>query len=282
MLEMVDCLKCRHFGVAIIPEKNAWQSGTPVLRNVKGENMKIVAIANQKGGTAKTTTTAALAVVLSRGGTPVHMIDMDPQASLTRAFGASDDADGLYYALASRAGLPIQTVSRNLSLTPATIELGRAETELLAEPGREFFLRTSLEKTPLPENAVVFLDCPPSLGILAVNSLAAAGGMIAVVQPGGFELHAIAHLHMTVEAVQQRVNPDLHVLGAVITNAHRRRTITGQVITEISRLYPVLGTVRSDARLLYATTAGLIHRLTTSQALSDYAEVLNRLETVLP
>ena len=244
--------------------------------------MKIVAIANQKGGTAKTTTTAALAVVLSRSGTPVHMIDMDPQASLTRAFGASDDADGLYNALASRAGLPIQTVSPNLSLTPATIELGRAETELLAEPGREFFLKTCLQRTPLPENAVVFLDCPPSLGILAVNCLASAGGMIAVVQPGGFELHALIHLHMTVQAIHERVNPDLHILGVVVTNAHRRRKITEQVRLEASRLYPLLGTVRSDSRLLYATTAGLIQRLTSSKAMNDYADVLAQLGGVLP
>ena len=175
--------------------------------------MKTIAIANQKGGTAKTTTTAALSVVLSRSGTPVHMIDMDPQASLTRAFGASDDSDGLYNALASRARLPLQTVSQNLSLTSATIELGRAETELLAEPGREFFLKTCLQRTPLPENAGVFLDCPPSLGVLSVNCLASAGGMIAVVQPGSFELHALVHLHITVQAIQDRVNPDLHILA---------------------------------------------------------------------
>jgi chromosome partitioning protein len=244
--------------------------------------IKIVAIANQKGGTAKTTTAAALAVLLSRSGTPVHIVDLDPQASLSRAFGVSDNADGLYNALTNRAGLPVQTVSQNLSLTPSTIELGRAEIELLNEPGREFFLRTALEKTPLPDDAVVFLDCPPSLGVLAVNALATAGGMIAVIQPGGFELHAIAHMHMTVEAVQQRVNPNLRVLGTVITNAHRRRTITGEVVAEVNRLYPVLGVVRSDSRLLYATSAGSIHKLTTSKALNDYTEVLTRLEAVLP
>ena len=218
-------------------------------------NMKIIAIANQKGGTAKTTTAAALAVLLARGGTPTHLIDMDPQGSLTRAFGLTDGSDGLYYALTQRAGLPVQTLSHCLSMTPSTIELGRAETELLGETGREFFLKTSLEKSALPGNAVVLLDCPPSLGVLSVNCLTTAGGMIAVIQPGGFKLHALTHLHMTVDAIRQRVNPDLHVLGAIITNAHQRRTITGQVAAEISRLYPVLGTVRSDSKLLYATTA---------------------------
>ncbi len=177
-----------------------------------------IAIANQKGGTAKTTTVAALGVLLSRTGTRVHLVDMDPQASLTRAFGHQDDTDGLYNSLTDRAGLPVQTVFDNLSLTPSTIELARAETELLAEPAREYFLRTCLEKTPLPGDAVVLLDTPPSLGILAVNCLATAGGMIAVIQPGGFELHALVHLHVTAQTIRERINPDLHFLGAIVTN----------------------------------------------------------------
>lgn len=230
----------------------------------------------------KTTTAAALAVLFARAGILTHLIDMDPQASLSRAFGVADQTDGLYHALTDRAGLPVLPVSDHLTVTPSTIELGRADTELLFEPGREFFLRTSLERTLLPENAVVLLDCPPSLGVLSVNSLTAAGGMIAVIQPGGFELHALAHLHATIQAIQERVNPDLQVLGAVITNAHRRRKITEQVRTEVARLYPLLGTVRSDARLLYATTAGAIHRLTTSKALDDYVQVVDQLRPVLP
>lgn len=244
--------------------------------------MKTIAIANQKGGVAKTTTTAALAVLLSRNGTPVHMVDMDPQASLSRAFGVKDETDGFYNALTSRAGLPIQTVADNLTLTPSTIELGHVEMELLSEPGREFFLRTALEKTRLPENAVVLLDCPPSLGILAVNALAVAGGMVAVVQPGGFELYALIHLNMTVDAIRERVNSDLHFLGIVITNAHQRRTITRQMGQEVGLFGPVLGTIRSDSRILYATTRGRVHKLTASRAMDDYADVLAKLSGVLP
>ncbi len=244
--------------------------------------MKIIAIANQKGGTAKTTTVAALGVLLSRTGARVHLLDMDPQASLTRAFGASDNADGLYNALTDRAGLRVQTVSENLTLTPSTIELARAESELLTEPAREYFLRTCLEKTPLPKETVVLLDTPPSLGALAVNCLAAAGGVIAVIQPGGFELHALVHLHLTAQTIKERINPDLHILGAIVTNAHRRRSITEQVRLEVSRLYPLLGTIRADARLLYATTAGRIQRLVAPKALEDYADVVEHLRPVLP
>ena len=134
----------------------------------------------------------------------------------------------------------------------------------------------------MPDDTVVLLDCPPSLGVLSVNCLTTAGGMIAVIQPGGFELHALAHLHVTAQAIQERVNPDLRILGAVITNAHRRRKITDQVRMEVGRLYPLLGTIRADARLLYATTAGAIHRLSTSKALDDYAKVVEQLRPVLP
>ncbi|MFZ1935229.1 MAG: AAA family ATPase [Thermoguttaceae bacterium] len=126
----------------------------------------------------------------------------------------------------------------NLTLSPSSIELARIETELLTEPGRECFLRTCLERTQLPANAVVLLDCPPSLGILAVNCLATADGLLAVAQPGGFELHAHVHLQLTVHIIQERVQPDLCVLGAIITNAHRRSVITNQVAFEVGQTRP--------------------------------------------
>ena len=231
----------------------------------------------QAGGTAKTTM-AALGVLLSRRGIPVHLVDMDSQASPSRAFGQTDPAARLYYSFASRASLPVDTLAPNLTLSPSSIELARMETELLTEPGREYFLRTCLERTQRPANAAVLLDCPPSLGILAVNCLAMAGGLLTVVQPGGFELHALVHLQVTVRIIQERVQPDLCVLGAIITNAHRRRVITNQVAFEVSRVSPVLGVVRADARLLYATTAGRILALTRSKALDDYAAVVTRLK----
>ena len=243
--------------------------------------MKVITISNQKGGTAKTTTAAALAVLLSRSGVRVHLIDMDPQASLTRAFGREDHTDRLYNAFMSRAGLPVDELSEGLTLSPSSIELSRAETDLISEPGREHFLRACLEKTTLPENAVVLLDCPPSLGILCVNCLATAGGLIAAVQPGGFELHALVHLQMAINTIRERVHPDLCVLGAVITNAHTRRAITEHVAQEVARLHPVLGVVRTDARMLYATTAGKMLALTRSNALKDYAQVAKRLEEIV-
>ena len=206
---------------------------------------------------------------------------MDPQASLTAAFGRTDPHDRLCNAFASRACLPVDQVSRTLSISPSTIDLSIAGTELMNEPGREYFLRTCLAKTDLPDDTLVVLDCPPSLGVLAVNCLVAAGGVLTVVQPGGFELHALVHLQMTITAVKERIHPDLEVLGAVITNAHRRRAITEHVSVEVGRVHRVLGIVRSDARMLYATSSGRMDTLTRSNALDDYAEVVRRLESVI-
>ena len=176
--------------------------------------MKIIAITNQKGGTAKTTTAAALAVLLARSGTPTHLIDMDPQASLTRAFGLADETDGLYRSLTDRAGLPVKTVAREPNASrPAPSSLAGPRPNCSAKPGGSSSSEPAWRRRRCRTDAVVLLDCPPSLGVLSVNCLTTAGGMIAVIQPGGFELHALAHLHVTAQAIQERVNPDLHILG---------------------------------------------------------------------
>ena len=244
--------------------------------------MNIIAIANQKGGTAKTTTAAALSVLLSRGGVRTHLIDMDPQASLTTAFGQKDGHGLLYRALWERAALPLVTISENLTLTPSSIDLSRGETQFLSEPGREYLLATCLSRTALPEDATVVLDCPPSLGILSIACLTAATWLCVVVQPGGFELRTLVHLDETVQILRERVNPNLAVIGAVLTNCHPRRAITDDVYAEVSRRWPVLGQVRADARLLYATTSGKVYYLTRSKAMDDYAQVLARLRENLP
>jgi chromosome partitioning protein len=102
--------------------------------------MNVITICNQKGGTAKTTTAAALAVQFARKGTPTHVIDMDPQASLTAAFGLADPEGGLYRALADRTELPVYPIADRLTLTPSSIDLSRGETEFIVEAGREYML----------------------------------------------------------------------------------------------------------------------------------------------
>ncbi len=244
--------------------------------------MNIIAIANQKGGTAKTTTAAALAVLLSRSGVRVHLVDADPQASLTTAFGVTDPKGLLYQAMCRRGQLPVVMLTENLSISPSSIDLSRGETQFIAEAGREYILQHCLEKTDLSDGTTVILDCPPSLGVLSVNCLTAARYACVVVQPGGFELRTLVHLDDTVRMLNERVNPSLSVIGAVLTNCHPRRLITEEVCREVSQHWPVLGQVRADARLLYATTSGKVHYLIRSNALQDYAAVASKLREVVP
>ena len=239
-------------------------------------SMKTIAIANQKGGTAKTTSAAAIAVQLSRQGNPVHIIDMDPQADLTTAFGVQPD-DALFHSLDESKPLPVVQVADNLTLSPSSLRLLRAETEFLSRTSREFVLRTSIECSVLADNTVLLIDCPPSLGVLSVAALAAADGICIVVQPGGFELQTLVHLDHTVRLLRQYTNPELEVIGSIVTNSHRRRSITQQIVDELSRGFEVLGVVRSDARIMYATTAGRIHRLRKSAAMDDYFDVAEKL-----
>ena len=240
--------------------------------------MHVITICNQKGGTAKTTSAAALAVQFARQGIPTHVIDMDPQGSLTATFGCTNPEGGLYQALSRRQPLPIFPLAENLSLTPSSIDLSRGETEFIAEAGREHLLGICLQKTVFPRASLVIVDSPPSLGVLAINCLTAAKGLIIVVQPGGFELRALAHLEETVRILKERVNPRLEILGAILTNCHPRRAITEQVESEVSRHYPFFGQVRADAQMLYATTEGTLLGLTRSNALDDYGEIVKKLQ----
>lgn len=242
--------------------------------------MNVLTVANQKGGTAKTTSSAALAVLLSRTGQPVHLIDMDPQSSLTSAFGQSDSEGLLYQALSQHTALPVVRLSDTLTITPSSIDLAKGESQFVSETAREYLLKSCLDKTELGQETVVVVDSPPSLGVLAVNCFAAARAMVVVVQPGGFELRALAHLEQVVQILKERVNPELTIAGAIMTNCQTRRSINEQVREELQRLYTDFGAVRSDAKILYATTEGSILQLKGSNALDDYAAVLGRLTEV--
>lgn len=244
--------------------------------------MKVLAVANQKGGVGKTTTAASLAAVLSQKGRGVHLIDMDPQASLTSTFG-KDDSDGLLYqALAGRGPLPVVEIADRLTLTPSSIDLASGEMRFVAQAGREYLLRTCLQKTPLPKDTTVIIDSPPSLGVLSTNTLAAATSILIVLQPGGYEMRALARFIEVVEELKELgVNPSLGIAGVILTNCQYRRRINDQVEEEVSQIFPVLGRIRAEADLMYATTDGTILSLKKSHALDDYRSVVAKLGEVL-
>jgi chromosome partitioning protein len=241
--------------------------------------MDVLAIANQKGGVGKTTTAAALATLLSQQGRAVHMIDMDPQASLTATFG-QNDADGLLYqALEARTPLPVVQIADRLTLTPSSIDLASGEMRFVAQAGREYLLRTCLQKTPLAKGTTVIIDSPPSLGVLSTNTLAAATAVVIVLQPGGYEMRALARFIEVMEELKELgVNSTLRVAGVILTNCQHRRRINDTVEEEVQSLYPVLGRIRSEADLMYATTDGTLLSLKKSNALDDYRAVIAKME----
>ncbi|MFQ5495614.1 MAG: ParA family protein [Phycisphaerae bacterium] len=200
--------------------------------------MRRIAVINQKGGVGKTTTTANLGAAVARAGLRVLLVDLDPQAHLSLHFGIEVGADqfSVYDLLAS--GTPVEEVilrpAHNVSLLPADIDLAGAEAELVSVTGREVLLREAL--APLDgQYDCVLIDCPPSLGVLTINALAAAGEILIPLQAHFLALQGLGRLLETVTLVRQRINPDLTVGGIVLCMHESTTRLAGEVVQDIER-----------------------------------------------
>ncbi len=204
--------------------------------------IKVVAIANQKGGVAKTTTVQSLGVAMAEQGQRVLVVDLDPQACLTFSLGFNPDdlQTSLHDVLVRRArmaevrcevsGVP------GLSLIPATIDLAGAEVHLLSRTGREHVLARSLQPI-LNEHDVVLIDCPPSLGVLTINGLTAAEVVLVPLQCEALSHRGVGQLLETVEDVRQFANDKLRVLGVIPTMYDGRTTHARKVLAEVEERY---------------------------------------------
>ena len=207
---------------------------------------RISAVANQKGGVGKTTTTINLGAGLAERGRSVMLVDLDPQASLTLALGpqvalAADQTNPPAEVtihdvlLRSMRGITepfagaIRQTRSGLALTPASIELSAAEIDLGREPLGVFALKESLEALPVAYDYVL-IDCPPSLGILTANALAAASGVVIPLQTDYLALRGVELLLNTIAKMQKRANPDLKVLAVILTMADVRTLHAREVI----------------------------------------------------
>ena len=203
---------------------------------------RTIVVANQKGGVGKTTTAVNLGASLAVMENKVLIVDCDPQANASSGLGfyQSERRGTIYSVLFKPEKVReaiVETDIPYLSLLPGTTDLVGAEVELVDKIGREYYIRDLVE--PLQdEYDYIILDCPPSLGILTVNALCAAKELLVPLQCEYYALEGIAQLLMTYELVRKRLNPELKVLGVVLTMYDSRNRLSWQVKNEVRRAFP--------------------------------------------
>jgi chromosome partitioning protein len=195
------------------------------------------AVANQKGGVGKTTTVVNLATYLALGGERILVLDLDPQGNATSGLGV--DRAGLdrsaYDAVMDDVeleSLAIPTVVDGLSLVPSTIGLAGAEVELAPIEQRERRLSRLIARIRLPYDAI-FIDCPPSLGLLTVNALTAADAVLVPLQCEYYALEGLSQLLATIDLVRDHLNPSLDLAGVLLTMYDARTNLSSQVVAEV-------------------------------------------------
>lgn len=201
---------------------------------------RIVAIVNEKGGSGKTTTAVNLAATLAEKGRKVLLLDLDPQAHGSLWYGIRDGGRGLLDALAGDrelAGLVAPTKTPGVALIASSMALSAAEKALAGEVGAETVLRGKLER--LADGLdYILMDCPPSLGILTVNALAAAREVLVPVEAGVLALNGLAALMRTVGIVRERLNQALEVAGILACRVDMRTRLSQEVIERLKDTFP--------------------------------------------
>jgi chromosome partitioning protein len=221
----------------------------------------VVAVANQKGGVAKTTSVASLGAAFAELGRRVLLVDLDAQASLTFSLGLDPDAVevSVYEVLLAKASAldAIAATDDGVDLLPSTIELAGAEAQLLSRPGREFVLRSALEGV-VDDYDVVLLDCAPSLGVLTLNALTAADEVLIPLQCEMLSHRGVGQLLDTIADVQKILNRDLSVLGVLPTMYDARTTHSRAVLADVGERYdlPVLSPIPKSVRFAEAPAVG--------------------------
>ena len=201
---------------------------------------KIIAIANQKGGVGKTTTSVNLSALLAKKGKKVVLIDADPQGNATSGLGVDKDVEkSLYDVLINEepvAGTLQDTVEKNLKICPSNMNLAGAEVELVSQMSREHRLKEQLEGIK-DKFDYIFIDCPPSLGLITLNSFTAADSVLIPVQCEYYALEGLGQLLNTINLVKKHLNKSLEIEGALLTMYDIRTNLSNQVVKEVKKYF---------------------------------------------
>ena len=199
---------------------------------------RVIAIANQKGGVGKTTTSINLSACLAEKGKKVLLIDMDSQGNTTSGFGFEKKLDKTVYEVLreevsiEEAIIPVEECFENLFLIPANRNLAGAEIELVTRENMQYILKKQLE--PIKDNYdFIIIDCPPALGMLTVNAMTASDSVLVPIQCEFYALDGLSQLIYTIELIQDSLNPDLYIEGVVFTMYDARTNLSLQVVENV-------------------------------------------------
>lgn len=251
--------------------------------------MQVIAVANQKGGVGKTTSTLNLGAALVEQGYKVLLLDLDPQSSLTRTLGLvpSEVSPSIYEALKAMAREELEgqegptlvdtlyETELGVDLCPSNLNLSAGEAEFPAAYGSEFLLRDLLEQAEL-EYDYMLIDCPPSLGVLTANAMAVADYVLIPLQTEAMALHGLGIFLSTLSKIQRRINRNLKILGILLTMSDMRtkhaREVIETVEEELGSGYRILGPIRQDVRVREASAAfqSVLHFAPNSRGAEAY------------
>ena len=243
---------------------------------------KSIAIFNQKGGVGKTTTNVNLSASIGKLGKKVLVLDMDPQGNTTSGYGIDKNTieNTIYEVIVDGLDIHdaiIKTDFDNIYLVAAASELAGAEIELANEKDREYKLKNSLDKIK-DDYDYIFIDCPPSLGMLTINSLTASDSVLIPIQCEYYALEGVSQLMSTFKLVKKRLNPNIEIQGVVLSMFDGRANLSIQVVEEVKKyfkgsVYTTL--IPRNVRLAEAPSYGkpVIHYDTKCRGTEAYKEL---------